>query len=183
MDNRFINTYSKSTSDKMRSHSFRLLVVCLSSRAFEGIYEDKSGPALTKKLSNFFEEQGLDYQIDFHLIPDNAEILEKLLLEAVAHSVDFVFTTGGTGVGTKDITIECVRKHLHKEIPGIMEHIRIKSAEKNMKALLSRSVAGCSKNSLVFTLPGSTNAIEEYCDEIFKNLMHLWFMLHNIDVH
>ncbi len=183
MGNRIINTHSKSNSDKMHRHTFRLLVVCLSSRAFEGIYKDKSGPALTKKLTNFFEDQGLDYHIDFHLIPDDAETLEKLLLETVAQSVDFVFTTGGTGIGTKDITVECVRKHLHKEIPGIMEHIRIKSAEKNMKALLSRSVAGCIENSLVFTLPGSTNAIHEYCDEIFKILMHLWFMVHDIDVH
>jgi len=92
-------------------------------------------------------------------------------------------TTGGTGIGKRDITPDVVRRYFDKEIPGIMEHIRTKYGTEKPNALLSRSVAGVIGNMLAFTLPGSPKAINEYCTEIFRILNHAYLMLYGIDGH
>ena len=96
---------------------------------------------------------------------------------------DVVITTGGTGIGPRDITIETVRPLLDKEIPGIMEMIRIKYGQEKPNALLSRGIAGVMGQTLVYTLPGSVKAVDEYMTEILKTLQHLIYMLHGVDVH
>jgi len=72
---------------------------------------------------------------------------------------------------------------LEKKIPGIMEHIRIKYGSIKPNALLSRGVAGTIDESLVYTLPGSVKAVNEYMSEILKTLHHLFYMLRGVDVH
>ena len=72
---------------------------------------------------------------------------------------------------------------LDKEIPGIMELIRMKYGMLKPNALLSLGIAGVMDDSLVYTLPGSVKAVEEYMTEILKTLQHLIFMLHGIDSH
>ena len=70
------------------------------------------------------------------------------------------------------------------EIPdGVMDHIRLKYGAEKPNALLSRSVAGVKNKSLVFALPGSTKAVNEYLTEIHKILIHSFLMLHGIDSH
>jgi molybdopterin biosynthesis enzyme MoaB len=64
-----------------------------------------------------------------------------------------------------------------------MEHIRLKYGAGNPFALISRSVAGVMGNTIVFTLPGSVRAVEEYTGEILKVLEHLLLMLHSLDAH
>jgi molybdopterin biosynthesis enzyme MoaB len=64
-----------------------------------------------------------------------------------------------------------------------MEHIRMKYGTKNPAALLSRSVAGVLGRGLVYTLPGSVRAVEEYMSEILRSLEHLVLMLHGLDTH
>jgi molybdopterin biosynthesis enzyme MoaB len=64
-----------------------------------------------------------------------------------------------------------------------MEMIRIKYGTEKPNALLSRGVAGTMNRTLVYTLPGSVNAVEEYLTEIFKTLDHLLYMIHGIDNH
>ena len=64
-----------------------------------------------------------------------------------------------------------------------MENIRIKFGSEKPNALLSRGVAGVIDESLIYTLPGSVKAVQEYLSEIYKTLLHLKFMLHNLDVH
>jgi molybdopterin adenylyltransferase len=76
-----------------------------------------------------------------------------------------------------------VRPLLTKEIPGIMEQIRVKYGTKNPKALLSRGIAGTIGNTLIYTLPGSVKAVHEYMAEIVKTLEHTFYMLYGIDTH
>ena len=118
-----------------------------------------------------------------HPRPDEPEILIRELSAAREAVCDVIITTGGTGVGARDITPDVVAKECDKLIPGIMEHIRTKYGAQNPSALLSRGVAGVFGRSLVFTLPGSVKAVEEYTGEIFKTLEHLVLMLHGLDVH
>ena len=101
----------------------------------------------------------------------------------VKEKVDIIFTTGGTGIGPRDITPDVIKKLIDKEIPGIMEMIRIKYGMQFPNALLSRSIAGVAGKTLLYALPGNPKAVKEYCDEIFKTVEHSFRMLYNIDEH
>jgi molybdopterin biosynthesis enzyme MoaB len=72
---------------------------------------------------------------------------------------------------------------LTKEMPGIMEMIRVKYGTVNAGALLSRAVAGVIGKTVVYTLPGSVKAVNEYMSEISKTLEHTFYMLYGTDRH
>ena len=161
----------------------KIVVLTLSDRAFMGIYEDKSGPLAARILNGFFEEENRPVSIVTKVIPDEKEKLEQIINQAVADSTDIIVTTGGTGIGSRDITPDVVKKMLTKEIPGIMELIRYKYGSVKPNALLSRGVAGVIGKSLVYTLPGSVKAVKEYLDEITKTLEHSLRMINDLDSH
>jgi len=161
---------------------YNILVVTLSDRAFNGEYTDLSGPVICERISWFMNEAGWSYDITSRLLPDDSKALGDILLNT---SSDFhlTFTTGGTGIGPRDITIETVRPLLSKEIPGIMEYIRVRYGATNPGALLSRGVAGVIGTTLIYTLPGSPKAVHEYLDEILRTLKHTFFMVYGVDMH
>jgi molybdopterin adenylyltransferase len=159
-----------------------VLIITLSDRAYKGEYADLSGPKIKEILSEFFHSIGWDSSIDIKLLPDDATMLGELLRSA-ALNYNIIFTTGGTGIGPRDITIETVAPLLSKEIPGIMEFIRIKYGTEKPNALLSRGVAGIMGKSLIYTLPGSVKAVSEYMTEILKTLKHAIYMQYGIDSH
>ena len=159
------------------------MVITLSDRASSGEYEDVSGPRITELLETHFQMANRQSLIINRLIPDDPHKLEELLNKAKEELVDIVITTGGTGIGPRDFTPDVVKSVLDKEIPGIMEMIRMKYGAEKPAALTSRSVAGVMGKSLVFTLPGSVRAVNEYMAEICKSLMHLVYMLHGLDTH
>lgn len=161
---------------------FRISIITLSDRASKGEYEDKSGPRIRELVSEFFLSNGWLFFADVIMIPDDKDRL-KILLEEHTKTYDLIFTTGGTGIGPRDITIETVTPFLSKEIPGIMEYIRVKYGSINPNALLSRGVAGVAGRSLIYTLPGSVRAVNEYMTEILKTLKHTIQMLYGIDTH
>lgn len=161
---------------------FKILVVTLSDRAFRNEYDDLSGPRIRERISSFFESSGRETEIEMALIPDDASILKKLIKEA-GNEYDLIFTTGGTGIGPRDITVDTIKPLLTKEIPGIMELIRVKYGMENPNALLSRSITGITGRALIYTLPGSLKAVDEYLNEIIKTLAHTIFMQRGIDTH
>jgi len=158
-------------------------VITLSDRAYAGEYEDRSGPRLTELLTSFFDSQKWLHDIENVVIPDDEQALSALLLDAVEQGVDFIFTTGGTGIGPRDISPEVVKSVIQKEVPGIMENIRLKYGQEKPNALLSRGVAGVADNSILFALPGSVKAVNEYMEEIVKSMRHMVYMLHGLDTH
>ena len=162
---------------------FRAMIITLSDRASRGEYKDKSGPFLAELLHNHYTKENRLSDLEFHIIPDEPNALSSLLTKACNNSTDLVFTTGGTGIGPRDITPETVKTLLDKEIPGIMEMIRIKYGTDKPSALLSRGIAGVMGKTLVFTLPGSPKAVNEYCTEIFPILNHAFLMMAGIDSH
>jgi molybdopterin adenylyltransferase len=161
---------------------FNVLIITLSDRASKGEYEDLSGPAIEKLTVDFFTSVKLACSIKRVLIADEAEELLELV-KGYSGKTDIIFTTGGTGIGLRDITIETIKPLLTKEIPGIMEFIRIKYGMEKPSALLSRGVAGLVGNCLIYTLPGSAKAVNEYMSEITKTLEHTLYMLYGIDKH
>lgn len=161
---------------------FGVEIITLSDRAYRGEYNDLSGPAIRKQLEEFFSEQQWKYTIKSSLIPDDAAMLKGIIQPALL-SADLIFTTGGTGIGPRDITVETVRPLLDKEIPGIMEFIRVKYGADKPFALLGRGIAGIAGNALIFTLPGSVKAVGEYMTEILRTLKHTILMKYGIDAH
>lgn len=162
---------------------YSALIITLSDRASKKTYKDKSGPALISHMEAYFKEANKPFTIEHQIIPDDAKKLESLLLKAKKQKIDFIITTGGTGISERDITPDVIKPLLDKEIPGIMEMIRYKYGIKNTNALLSRSVAGVIGKSLIYALPGSVRAVEEYMSDITPTLSHTLFMLHGIDAH
>jgi len=161
---------------------YDILIITLSDRASRGEYEDQSGPEIQAMVSDFFRKHGWPCIIERVLLPDDSSELGKLLEEA-KDRYNIIITTGGTGIGPKDITVETIRPLLEKEIPGIMEFIRVKYGATHPAALLSRGVAGITGKSLVYTLPGSVRAVREYLEEILKTLEHTILMQYGIDTH
>jgi molybdenum cofactor synthesis domain-containing protein len=157
-------------------------VVTLSDRASRGEYEDRSGPSLVTALEHCFQENQRLFSITRDVIPDDESTLRKVL-DASVKDHDFIFTTGGTGIGSRDITPDVVSTYIDKTIPGIMEMIRVKYGMQKPNALLSRGVAGIAGDCFLFTLPGSVKGVEEYMTEISKSMMHLIYMRHGIDSH
>ncbi len=161
---------------------YRILIITLSDRAARREYDDLSGPRIRELLSGFFSSEGWHAEIESVLIPDSEEKLSNLIMDG-RNRYNFIFTTGGTGIGRRDITVETVSSLLDREIPGIMEFIRIKYGAENPGALLSRGIAGLAGKSLVYTLPGSLKAVDEYMSEILKTLKHTVLMQYGIDTH
>jgi molybdenum cofactor synthesis domain-containing protein len=160
--------------------ALRFRVITLSDRASKGEYEDLSGPRVGEILEEFFGETRWHAEIESRLIGDEAELLKQELESARDEGCDIVITTGGTGVGPRDITPDVVGSLCDKTLPGVMEHIRLKYGANKPNALLSRGVAGVMKQTLVYTLPGSVRAVNEYMEEILKTLEHTLTMIHGI---
>lgn len=162
---------------------YKAIVITLSDRASSGEYEDRSGPRVKEMLGSFFKKFNVDFEIHSEIIPDDGKQLKDVIQKATESKYDVIITTGGTGIGPRDITVDTVQPLLDKEIPGIMEMIRLKYGIAKPNALLSRGVSGVIGESLIYTLPGSVKAVQEYMEEILKTLQHLTLMLHGIDSH
>lgn len=162
---------------------FHSVVITLSDRASTGEYEDLSGPAVEKHLGDFFETRKRQSHITRHVIPDSSELLTQLINKCTADETDIIITTGGTGIGPRDITPDTVRPLLDKELPGIMDFIRLKYGAEKPNALLTRSLAGVKGKTLIYCLPGSVKGVNEYMSEISRLLEHQIYMLYGLDAH
>lgn len=166
---------------KYLPRDLKILIITLSDRAYHQVYPDKSGAIAKSLIADFFAAKW-QAQIASVLLPDNADLLYQRLLAAIQEQVDVVFTLGGTGIGSKDVTVATVSSLCDKLVPGVMEQIRGKYSA-NPHALLSCSIFGIAKETQIYTLPGSVRAVTEYLSEIFKILEHAIFMVHDVDVH
>ncbi|MFM8516031.1 MAG: molybdenum cofactor biosynthesis protein B [Actinomycetota bacterium] len=128
----------------------RALVLCVSTRAASGAYEDASGPILVAGL----RELGLNVDGP-QVVPDGDEVTEALR-GAVEAGFDLVMTTGGTGHTPRDLTPEMTRRVIDRESPGLAEAVRTYGVAHGVPtAVLSRGIAGIAGNCLIINLPGS----------------------------
>jgi molybdopterin adenylyltransferase len=171
--------------DRLEYHpyTFRMKVITLSDRASRGFYPDRSGPAIIEEMGQWFNEKKSAHASSSVVLPDDREAFSNELGAAIKEKVDLVFTTGSTGLGSRDMAPEVAVQHMDRQIPGIMELIRVKHGLVNPNAALSRSIAGQAGKTLIFVLPGSTRAVTEYLEEIQKSLWHMILMVNDIDSH
>ncbi len=124
-------------------------IITISDRATEGIYSDLGGPALHEAVTRY----GWHVQAEA-LIPDEMARIQETIRSFVAQGCGLILTTGGTGIGPRDVTPEAVRGIMKTELPGFGEVMRAKSMELTPNAIVSRCLAAVVQNSLVVALPG-----------------------------
>ena len=107
------------------------------------------------------------------LIPDEKDDLVNAIEEMVSDNIDVILTTGGTGLDTRDITVETVEELFEKRLDGFGEIFRAKSYEEiGSAALLSRATAGIYKKTVIFSMPGSPNAVKTALGIVIEELPH-----------
>lgn len=146
---------------------YKASVITVSDRAFSGIYEDKSGPAVAELLKSHGYEI-----ISAMIIPDEKNEIKKTLLTQCEQGIHLILTTGGTGFAPRDITPEATKEIIEREAPGIAEYMRQKSMEITPRGMLSRGIAGIRNNSLIINLPGSPKGAVENLSFILPHLNH-----------
>ena len=114
------------------------------------------------------------------LVRDEPEQIRAAVLELCASGLDAVLSSGGTGIGARDQTSDVVGPLLEKELPGYGELFRMLSWEEvGSAAMLSRAVGGTVGRTLVFCMPGSSNAVRLAMTRlILPELRHLVHELH-----
>ena len=107
------------------------------------------------------------------LIPDEKEDLISEIEKMIFEDIDVILTNGGTGLSTRDITVETVESLFEKKIDGFGELFRAKSFDEvGSAALLSRATAGVYKKTIIFSMPGSPNAVKTALEIIIDELPH-----------
>jgi molybdopterin adenylyltransferase len=129
-------------------------VLTISDGVDMGTREDASGDLLEELL------RGEGYEVVRRVVPDERDAIAEAI-EELADEARLVLTTGGTGVGPRDVTPEATSSVLERLVPGIAEAIRADSVAKTPHALLSRGVAGVHGRTLVVNLPGSTGGCRD----------------------
>jgi len=170
------------TNDKIEyvPRPLKIKIITLSDRANSGEYKDLSGPTINNVLLKHYQDKRWHIELEGDIIPDDKDKLTELLSNAKNNNYDIIITTGGTGIGPRDITPDVVTEFSDKLVPGVMEHIRLKYGEKIPNALISRAVVGVKDKMIIYTLPGSVKAVNEYMTEILKTMEHMVLMVHGL---
>ncbi len=142
------------------------ILVCSDSTA-EGKREDKSG-ILIKEMLQSVNANVIEYQI----VPDDKTQIQQQIQKWVAQDVHFIFTTGGTGLGPRDNTVNAVKEVLERDADGITEAMRSFGQMRTPVAMMSRGVAGSIGNTLIVTLPGSCDGARESLEAILPAVFH-----------
>ncbi len=153
----------KSSYKRDYPHLTAKVVVC-SDTVFKKEKEDRAGKIIVEKLEGF----GLS-KIEYVIIPDETEDIE-----AQIDQTDLIIFTGGTGAGPRDVTPDVVKPLLDLELVGVSETMRKYGQERMPWAMLSRSLAGIIKKSVVLCVPGSSGGAREAMDSVFPHLFHIF---------
>jgi molybdopterin adenylyltransferase len=152
----------------------RVSILTVSDSVAGGKHDDRSGPAVAGRC----RELGWEI-VSAAVLPDDREGVAKFLRESAdANAVDLILTTGGTGVGPRDVTPEATMEVAERLIPGFAEQMRAEGLKQTPRAILSRAAAGIRGTTLIINLPGSPRGAVESLDAIAALLPHAVDVLH-----
>jgi molybdenum cofactor synthesis domain-containing protein len=153
-------------------------VITVSDRVSAGTMGDGSGPALVAALKQAgFSVSGPE------VVPDDRERISEVIIAAASGGIDVVVTTGGTGLGPRDVTPQVTASLVDFEVPGIGEEMRRAGAASTPLAALSRGMAGVRGRTLVINVPGSIRGATESLEAAMPLLAHAVQLLHGDTTH
>ena len=110
---------------------------------------------------------------EFSVLPDDKTLISgELIRWAERLALDIVITTGGTGIGPRDMTPEATAAVIERELPGVTEALRAHGQERSRYSMLSRGIAGIRGRTLIVNLPGSEGAVNESLDLLLPWILH-----------
>ena len=147
---------------------FTLGVLTSSDMGAAGQREDTSGQVIKEIFL------AMDFSLArYEIVPDEEEIISARLREwADSGEVDLIVTTGGTGLGPRDVTPEATLAVIQRPVPGISEALRQGGLRHTPMAMLSRGTAGLRGRCLIINLPGSPRAVRECLETVAEAIPH-----------
>jgi molybdenum cofactor synthesis domain-containing protein len=147
---------------------FTIGILTISDKGARGQRYDESGQIIRDIFSDF----GSDIA-SYEIVPDERDIIRQKLAEwADNKETDVIITTGGTGLGERDVTPEATIAVLDRVVPGLAEAMRAASLSKTPMAMLSRATAGVRGKCLIINLPGSPRAVRECLEVVLPAIPH-----------
>jgi molybdopterin adenylyltransferase len=152
----------------------RVSVLTLSDSVASGKYEDRSGPAVVARCRE------LGWRIvSTKVLPDDRAAIEEFLKAAAdSNDADVILTSGGTGLGPRDVTPEATVAVADRMIPGFAEQMRAEGKKQTPRALLSRGTAAVRGKTIIINLPGSPKGAVESLAAVAELLPHAVDILH-----
>ena len=150
---------------------FLAAIIVTSDGTHQGKRQDRSGKVIQERLVNF------GIQSSYDILPDEEDLIVAKLNELCNKKVRLILTTGGTGLGPRDVTVEATRRIMDREIPGIMETARAYGQSRTPYAMLSRGLAAQKGETIIINLPGSSKGTEETLNAIFPWILHSYGMM------
>lgn len=143
-------------------------IIIASTRAANGVYEDRTGPVLREWLA------ARGYEVPAAVVVPDGPAVGKAIRAALDAGADFIVTSGGTGITPSDLTPEQTFPFITKELPGVAEAIRRKGCDNTPFAALSRGYAGMAGSTFIVNLPGSSGGVKDGIAVLDTLLDHLW---------
>ena len=148
-------------------------VLVISDTTHAGKRRDKSG----KIIQEFLADKPVKIEF-YEILPDEKDVIaERLRMLTDNEKVKLIFTTGGTGLGPRDVTPEATLTVIDRSVPGIVEAIRSHGRDRTPFAMLSRGEAGVRGDCVIINLPGSSKGALESLQALFPGLLHIFPML------
>jgi cyclic pyranopterin phosphate synthase len=157
----------KSDREKYFSNAPTCAILVCSDSTAAGKREDESG----RQILDMLENAGAKVQ-HYAVQPDDPDLIRQTIQGWVAEDIAFIFTTGGTGLGPRDHTVEAVHSILERDADGITEAMRAYGQMRTPLAMMSRGVAGSIAQTLIVTLPGSRDGARESLEALLPAIFH-----------
>ena len=159
-------------SDHATEYRPKVGVITLSDGVSSGKNKDKSGPILIRG----FTDLGCSIEQE-KVLPDGSDELISTIQNWIKDGVELIITTGGTGLGPRDLTVQTLEGIFDSKLPGVEQTLHAYGRGKVKTAMLSRLTVGVVDGAIVICLPGSTGAVKDALNVLIPTIFHTFHMM------